>query len=195
LLEKRTAGLADAVKEVVVSDPIVEAEEIDTARRESLRAQRLALTGLLRDGVISDEVYSQLVGEVDSALTEEHLAWPGLTRISNSPRMKIDRLMTAVVQEQDAENAVQSLTKLGFAVTRLPSKGGFLKRGNVTLMVGMQSSHEEAAIRVLKNTCKERVEFVNGLFPASVMPMPKPIEIKVGGATVFVFEIESYTEY
>ena len=76
LLEKRTAGLAEAIKEIVTSDPVVEAEEIDTARRESLRAQRAALTGLLRDGVISDDIYTQLVGEVDTALTENNIVWP-----------------------------------------------------------------------------------------------------------------------
>jgi len=195
LLEKRTAGLADAVKEVVISDPVVEAEEIDTARRESLRAQRAALTGLLRDGVISEDVYSQLVGEVDSALTESHATWPGLGRMGSPSRQNVDRLMTAIVQYDDAENAVQALTKLAFSVTRLPSKGGFLRRGNATLMVGMSAGREDAAVRALKNSCKERVEFVNTLFPGSTFPMPKGIEVKVGGATIFVFEVENYTEF
>ncbi len=194
LLEKRTAGLADAVKEIVTSDPVVEAEEMDTARRELLRAQRSALTGLLRDGVISDEIYSQLVGEVDMALTEDNAVWPELTKMGTGPRLKVNRLMTVFVQEQDAENAVQALIKLGFAVTRLPSKGGFLQRKNVTLMVGMPAGLEESAVRALKNSSRERVEFVNTLFPSTKLPMPKPIEVKVGGATIFVLEVESYAE-
>jgi len=194
LLEKRTAGLAEAVKEVVTSDPVVEAEEIDTARRESLRAQRAALTGLLRDGVISEEIYSQLVGEVDTALTENHVVWPELMRNGIGRRLKVDRLMTAIVQEQDAENAVQALIKLGFSVTRLPTKGGFLQRKNVTLMVGMAAGLEDSAVRTLKNSCRERIEFVSTLFPVSNLPVPKPIEVKVGGATIFVFEVESYVE-
>ena len=195
LLEKRTAGLAEAVKEVVTSDPMVEAEELDTARRESLRAQRAALTGLLRDGVISDEIYTQLVGEVDVALTEGHAVWPGLDRYSLRSHLKIDRLMTVFVQEQDAETVVQSLTKLGVSVTRLPSKGGFLRRGNVTLIIGMPSSLADMVIRTIKNTCKARVEFVNTLFPAANLALPKPVEVNVGGATVFVFEVENYMEF
>ncbi len=194
LLEKRTAGLAEAIKEIVTSDPVVEAEEIDTARRESLRAQRAALTGLLRDGVISDDIYTQLVGEVDTALTENNIVWPELMRTGIGQRLKVNRLMTVIVQEQDAENAVQSLIKLGFAITRLPSKGGFLRHRNVTLMVGMPAGLEESAVRTLKNSCRERIEFVNTLSPASNFPMPKPIEVKVGGATIFVFEVESYIE-
>jgi len=195
LLEKRTTALADAVKEVVISDPVVEAEELDTARRESLRAQRAALTGLLRDGVISEEVYSQLVGEVDTALTEQHVNWPGLDRSGMKPRLKMDRLMTVFVQEQDAENAVQALTKLGISVTRLPSRGGFLRRGNVTLMIGTPSGLVDIVVRTITNSCKSRVEFVNALFPSASIPMPRPVEVQVGGATVFVFEVEDYAEF
>jgi len=195
LLEKRTTALADAVKEVVISDPVVEAEELDTARRESLRAQRAALTGLLRDGVISEEVYSHLVGEVDTALTEQHVNWPGLDRSGMKPRLKMDRLMTVFVQEQDAENAVQALTKLGISVTRLPSRGGFLRRGNVTLMIGTPSGLVDIVVRTITNSCKSRVEFVNALFPSASIPMPRPVEVQVGGATVFVFEVEDYAEF
>jgi hypothetical protein len=60
----------DEVKQVMTSEPEVEAEELDTAYREALRAQRTALTGLLRDGVITEEAYSQLIGEVDEALMD-----------------------------------------------------------------------------------------------------------------------------
>jgi CPA1 family monovalent cation:H+ antiporter len=75
LLQKQNDKLVEAVREVMTSDPVVEAEELDTARRESLRAQRNALRGLLRDGVISEENYSALVSEVDIALMEEDPAW------------------------------------------------------------------------------------------------------------------------
>lgn len=195
LLEKRTAALAEAVKEVITSDPLVENEEIDTVHREALRAQRAALTGLWRDGVISEENYSQLVGEVDEALTETSTAWSELGTLSAAPPLKVNRLMTAIVQEQDAENAVQALTKLRYAVTRIPSHGGFIRRGNVMLMVGMPAGLEEAAIRLLKNSCRERVEFVSNPFPNAGFPAPAPIEVTVGGATIFVFDVESYLEF
>jgi CPA1 family monovalent cation:H+ antiporter len=75
LIQKQNDMLVDAVRDVMKSDPSVEAEELDTARREALRAQRSALRGLLRDGVISEESYSTLVAEVDAALMEENLSW------------------------------------------------------------------------------------------------------------------------
>ena len=76
LLEKQNEARVDAVREIMVSDPAVEAEELDTARREALRAQRSALRGLLRDGVISESSYSLLLDEVDTALMQEDLSWP-----------------------------------------------------------------------------------------------------------------------
>ena len=76
LLQRQNDVLVEAVREVMISDPAVEAEELDTARREALRAQRSALRGLLRDGVISESSYALLVDEVDSALMQENAFWP-----------------------------------------------------------------------------------------------------------------------
>ena len=76
VLEKQNDARVEAVREIMVSDPAVEAEELDTARREALRAQRSALRGLLRDGVISESSYSLLLDEVDTALMQEDLSWP-----------------------------------------------------------------------------------------------------------------------
>ena len=80
LLQKQNEALVDAVREVMVSDPAVEAEELDTARREALRAQRSALRGLLRDGIITEFSYSLLLDEVDSALMQEDLSWPEISK-------------------------------------------------------------------------------------------------------------------
>ena len=194
IMERRNDALVDAVKQVITSDPKVEAEELDTAHREGLRAQRSALTGLLRDGVITEETYSQLVGEVDSALTEQTYNWPELLRFGNT-KATVTHLMTAVIQEVDLENALGSLTKLGFSVARLSSTGGFLSRKNVTLLIGVQAGREETAVKTLKNSCQQRVEFVSSPLRGTSFPMPLPTQVTVGGATIFMFEVESYDEF
>jgi uncharacterized protein YaaQ len=194
IMEHRNDALVEAVKQVITSNPTVEAEELDTAHREALRAQRSALTGLLRDGVISEENYSQLVGEVDSALTEQSYNWPELLRFG-SFKSSISHLMAAIVQEVDLENALGALTKLGFSVARLPSTGGFLSRKNATLLIGVQEGRAEAAVKVLKSSCQQRVEFVSSPLRGTAFPMPMPTQVTVGGATVFMFEVESYDEF
>jgi Na+:H+ antiporter len=194
IMERRNDSLVEAVKQVITSNPTVEAEELDTAHREGLRAQRSALIGLLRDGVISEETYSQLVGEVDSALTEQNYNWPELLRIGTS-HVPITHLMAAVIQEADLENALGSLNKLGFSVARLPSTGGFLSRKNATLLIGVQEGREEAAVKALKTSCQRRVEFISSPLRGTAFPMPAPTQVTVGGATVFMFEVESYDEF
>ena len=194
IMERRNDALVEAVKQVITSNPTVEAEELDTAHREALRAQRSALTGLLRDGVISEEIYSQLVGEVDSALTEQSYNWPELLRFG-SFKSSVTHLMAAVIQEVDLENALGSLNKLGFSVARLPSTGGFLSRKNATLLIGVQEGREEAAVKALNSSCQRRVEFVASPLRGTAFPMPMPTQVTVGGATVFMFEVESYDEF
>lgn len=72
LMKKENDVLMEKVQQMMKSEPEVEAEEFDTAYREALRAQRTALSGLLRDGVITEESYSQLIGEVDEVLTDSN---------------------------------------------------------------------------------------------------------------------------
>ncbi len=72
LIKKKNDVLVDELKQVMTSKPEVEAEELDTAYREALRAQRTALSGLLHDGVITEETYSHLIGEVDEALMDKN---------------------------------------------------------------------------------------------------------------------------
>jgi CPA1 family monovalent cation:H+ antiporter len=72
LMKKQNDVLMDEVKQVMTSEPQVEAEELDIAYREALRAQRTALKGLLHDGVITDEIYTKLIAEVDEALVDEN---------------------------------------------------------------------------------------------------------------------------
>ena len=113
----------------------------------------------------------------------------------NSRGKTINRLMTAVVQEQDIESAISALTKLGVSVTRLPSMGGFLGRRNATLLIGLHDSLVEPALQALRKNCRRRIEYVATPLEGSPLPFPSPTPISVGGATVFTFEVERYVEF
>ena len=194
VLEKHNQALVEAVKEVMKADPNMEAEELDTARREALRAQRSALYGLLKDGVITEETYSELVAEIDAALTSDQISWPEMIRYQTAQRQPVDRLVAAVIQAQDFENAVSALTKLGLSVTHLPTVGAFLGRRNVTLLIGMSAGQEQATVEALHTSCKQRVEYLTTPLESTALPFPAPMPITVGGATIFVFDVEKYLE-
>jgi NhaP-type Na+/H+ and K+/H+ antiporter len=69
-ITQQASSLADKVRNLLLADPALEAEELDTGWREMLRAQRSSLLDLRRDGVISDEVFEQLSTDVDAQLSE-----------------------------------------------------------------------------------------------------------------------------
>jgi CPA1 family monovalent cation:H+ antiporter len=194
ILQRHNQALLEAVKEIMKADPSVEAEELDTARRESLRAQRSTLSGLLKDGVITEDTYAQLVSEVDAALARQDVSWPDLIRDKTEYHRPVTRLMAAVIQEQDYENAVSSMTKLGLSVTHLPTAGGFLGHRNITLLIGLAEGQEEAAVNALNHSCKRRVEYVASPLESTPLPFPAPMPVTVGGATIFTFEVEEYLE-
>lgn len=195
LLKQHNQVLNEATREVLTNHPELEAEDMEAARRESLQAQRSTLSTLMKDGIISDDTYLQLVSEVDAALTSEVINWPELIRQQSGIHPPVDRLLSAVIQEQDLENALSALTKLGFSVTHLPSTGGFLRRRNHTLLIGLSKGQERAAVEALSSSCKERVEYLSAPLEAGSMPFPTPIPVNIGGATIFVFEVERYEEF
>jgi uncharacterized protein YaaQ len=195
LLEQYNQVLVEATKEVLTDHPELEAEEMETALRETLQAQRSTLSTLLKDSVISDETYIQLVSEVDAALTSDVLNWPELIRRQSGVYPPVNRLLSAVIQEQDLENALSALTKLGFLVTHLPSRGGFLGRRSITLLIGLAEGQEKTAFEALSSSCNKRVEYVSTPIESGPIPFPNPIPVNVGGATIFVFEVERYVEF
>jgi CPA1 family monovalent cation:H+ antiporter len=192
LLKEHSEQLAEAVKEVMLVDPSVEAEELDTARREALRAQRSALIGLLSDGVISEEIYSQLARGIDIQLARSQENWIGLIKEKVLEPLPITQLMAAIVQVQDVENAIAALNEAGLSVTRLLSSGGFLGRRNVTLLIGFAEGQEEQIVQALAESCRRRVEYLASPIEGMPFNLPPSTPVTVGGATLFTLAVEHY---
>lgn len=108
------------------------------------------------------------------------------------------KLIIVVVQDQDSNKLLNVLTDYNFRVTKLSSSGGFLKSGNTTFMIGTEDIRVEKALQIIKDNCKSRDQLV-----APVSPMggnadsfiPYPVEVEVGGATVFVLPVEQFHQF
>ena len=194
-MAQHNQALVDATKEVLQKYPELEEEEMENARRESLQAQRSSISTLLKDGIINNEIYNQLVAEVDAALTSDITSWSDMLSIQSGVYPQVDRLLSAIIQERDLENALSALTKLGFSVTHLPSSGGFLGRRNLTLLIGLSKGQESLAVEALSNSCKKRVDYLSLPIESETVTLPSPIPVDVGGATIFVFDVERYEEF
>ena len=100
----------------------------------------------------------------------------------------------AVVQEQDLDAATQALQRIGASSTYLSSAGGFLGRRNATLLVGLPADKIQDSLKALREACKQRIEYMSLPLEGSSMPMPAPVPVTVGGATVFALPVERFEQ-
>ena len=92
---------------------------------------------------------------------------------------------------------IDELTDNNFRVTKLATTGGFLKSGNTTLMIGVEKEVVKDVVKVIEDVCKKRKEIVSTQAPSTIgtgssMYMPYPIEVEVGGATIFVLDVDQF---
>ena len=106
-----------------------------------------------------------------------------------------DRLLVAVVQAQDAEITESKIGHQAASTTRLPSIGAFLGRRNATLLIGVSHQLQSKIMDLLRENCRQRIEFIAVPLESAPMPLPAPTPITVGGATVFSLEVEHFEEF
>lgn len=103
------------------------------------------------------------------------------------------KLVIAVIQRQDATELLDALTEQGQRVTRISSEGGFLREGNVTLLIAVEDHAVESLLRIIRMHCYTRTRFVSPLPPVAESGEfypPMPVEVQVGGATIFVVQAQ-----
>jgi CPA1 family monovalent cation:H+ antiporter len=189
ILRDRSEALAKAVQELLQSSPGLEADEVLSARREELRAQRDMLAKLRRDGVIKDVTFEHLVAEVDAAMELEPDVWPtGI--LDFGVKAHIKKLLMVVIQDRDLNSVATALSQMNIPSTIIKSTGGFLSQVNHTLLIGLAEEMLPVAVSTIKEAAKEREEFVSMLPDTEGIPIAEAV--KVHGATVFVFDVERY---
>ena len=108
------------------------------------------------------------------------------------------KLIVAIVQDEDASRLVNNLMSEGFGVTKLATTGGFLRAGNTTLLIGVDDAKFDEAMGIIERVCKSRKQMASA--PSTVggvsgMYSPFPIEVTVGGATVFVLTVDQFMKF
>jgi uncharacterized protein YaaQ len=105
------------------------------------------------------------------------------------------KLVVAIVHNEDAGALVDALLERDYRATRLHSSGGFLKQSNATVILGVDDDRVEDVMSVIRATSTARTQIVNPM-PPIMEPgeffMPYPLEVEVGGATVFVLPVERF---
>lgn len=104
------------------------------------------------------------------------------------------KLVIAIVHDEDAHGLIDHLNKSTFSVTRLASTGGFLKAGNTTLLIGTPADKVPEVIKIIEENCKTRKDVItaSSILGESGSFISMPLEVTVGGATLFVVDVEQF---
>lgn len=103
------------------------------------------------------------------------------------------KLVIAIVSNEDASKVNKTLIKENFFVTKLATTGGFLMSGNTTLIIGVQDTELDRCIKVISETSKRRAKMVpNAISSEYGIFSSTPVEVQVGGATIFVLDVEQF---
>lgn len=105
------------------------------------------------------------------------------------------KLIIAIVSSDDASNVQSGLIKSAFQVTKLATTGGFLMKGNTTFLIGAEEDKVNDAIKVIGEHSKKRKKIIpNSVINEFGMLASTPIEVTVGGATIFVVNVEEFVK-
>lgn len=103
------------------------------------------------------------------------------------------KLVLAIVQEKDASRLIDALTQAEVQATMLASTGGFLREGNATILSGVEDGQVDAVLGVINRVCQRREQLMTPI-PPVVEPVDSyvtyPVRVEVGGAIVFVLDVE-----
>ena len=105
------------------------------------------------------------------------------------------KLNFAIVNGEDAAVVSTELTRAGYIVTKLATKGGFLKVGNTTFLIGVEEEKVEDVIGIIREYSSKRTQTVPDLsaFPGDTLALP--LEVTVGGATIFVTDVDRFEKF
>ena len=107
------------------------------------------------------------------------------------------KMVLAVIDKDDAPDVIASLSREGYSITRLSTTGGFLRAGNTTLVVGTDEEKVDEAIQLIKNSSRSRKQIIDTSSMGANnsmggVYMPYPVEVTVGGATIFVLDVDRF---
>jgi uncharacterized protein YaaQ len=108
------------------------------------------------------------------------------------------KLIMSIVNNDDSGRLCDALTRAGYRATTVSTTGGFLRQGNATVLVGTDDERVPHVLQIIRENCHTRRQFINPLPPVAEpgeMYIPTPVEVQVGGATVFVLNVVQYEHF
>lgn len=104
------------------------------------------------------------------------------------------KLVVVITADDDADALIRKLVERGYPATKVSSSGGFLRRGSATILSGVEARDVDVVMNLIRMECRPRTEYL----PAQTLPFPEsiypsePVQVRTGGAIVFVLPVERF---
>ena len=105
------------------------------------------------------------------------------------------KLIVVITSNDEADSLIRKLVERGYPATKVSSTGGFLRKGNATILSGVEANEVDGIVAMVRSECYARTEYV----PVQTLPffgegsvLQEPIEVRVGGAIMFVVDVERF---
>lgn len=112
------------------------------------------------------------------------------------------KLVIAIAHERDKHKLADALLDNGLTFTKMGSTGGFLRQGNVTVLIGVDDAEVSRVLDIIRDACGAAEQYVNvpgeTLAGATILPAsfpPNPIKVETGGAVAFVLNVEDFQRF
>ena len=101
------------------------------------------------------------------------------------------KMIMCVIDDIDTFGLLDALSEKGYQATKLASSGGFLRRGNTTLLIGVEDENKEDVMDIVKRVCKPRKQTVpvSPVFAMEESVIPTDVTVRMGGAAIFVLDV------
>ncbi len=105
------------------------------------------------------------------------------------------KLITAIIHERDKQKVSDALLQSGHKFTNIATTGGFLRDGNCTLLIGAEDEQVDEIIKLIEQYSHAREQYLNQP-PMDALAtggmLMNPVKVTVGGAIVFVVNVERF---
>ena len=108
------------------------------------------------------------------------------------------KLVVAEIHDRDQKRTTDALLRVGFKFTKIASTGGFLREGNVTVLIGAEPDQIDQIMGILDESSRTREQYVNVLPPEATPVgtfLTNPVKVQVGGAIAWVIDVERFERF
>ncbi|MBQ0036733.1 MAG: cyclic-di-AMP receptor [Firmicutes bacterium] len=103
------------------------------------------------------------------------------------------KLILAIISDDDTKSCITALNKASYHVTRLSTTGGFLSSGNTTLIIGCEDDEVDQAISIIGKESQRRTEAIPSSLSSEMNSFISfPMQVEIGGATIFVLNVDQF---